>query len=263
MFDVSSYLSKLGYNGSLEPTVRLLRELQKRHLVAIPFDNSLNADAKRGLEVLGDVDIDVDAVFGAIVVGGRGGVCYELNGLMRKLLQELGYDTHILSAGVIQVNGGFGPDLEHIFNAVHVDGEIWLVDVGLAGPSYLEPLRFPGAGSEEIQTLHGVEYRFVEADGYHVLQRRARGAEWGPMYRFRLEYRKLSDWGDVLDRLADFPLELSLLDTRLHSRAFDNGQWVLIGRRYLRIEDGREEIRILAKPEQYRKVVDMVLRGEA
>ncbi|MET9969194.1 arylamine N-acetyltransferase [Streptomyces sp. NPDC006356] len=255
MFDVDFYLRKLGYTGSREPSLALLNELQKRHLMAIPFDNSLNADAERGFDVLLEVDIDDDAVFRAVVEGGRGGVCYELNGLLRRLLTELGFEVKILAAAVIQVNGTFGPELEHIFNCVELDGERYLVDVGLAGPSYLEPLRI----TDEIQEQYGCQYRLVEEDGYQVLQRRAKGGDWSASYRFRDQYREISDWQKLVPDIANFPLEQVLIGTRIHSRAFDNGQMVLIGKRYLRVEDGVEEIKVLTSPSTFKQVVRQIL----
>jgi len=255
MFDVDTYLTKLGYSGPREATLETLRDLHKRHLMAIPFDNSLNADAERGFDVLLEVDIDDDATFRAVVEGGRGGVCYELNGLFRRLLQELGFDVKILAGAVIQVNGEFGPELEHIFSCVEIDGDVWLADVGLAGPSYLEPLRV----SDEIQEQYGCQYRLVEEDGYRVLQRRSREAEWSNSYRFKLQYREISDWKQLVPDIAEFPLEQVLIGTRIHSRAFDNGQMVLIGKRYLRVEDGKEEIKVLARPAVFREVVSQIL----
>jgi amide synthase len=93
------------------------------------------------------------------------------------------------------------------------------------------------------------------------VQRRSLGADWSPIYRFKLDYHAITDWQDIVASLADFPLEVSLIGTRIHSRAFDNGQWVLIGKRYLTVADGKEEIRVLAKPEQYQEVVDVILNG--
>jgi len=255
MFNVASYLDKIGYSGPVKPTVATLRELQKRHLMRIPFDNTLNADAKRGFDVLNDVDIDVDAIFDAIVTYGRGGVCYETNGLFRRLLGEVGYDVRILGAGVIQVNREFGPDLEHIFNCVHLDGDIWLADVGLAGPSYLEPLRL----TDEVQEQYGCQYRIVEQDGYHLIQRRPQAADWSPMYRFVLKYRDIAEWAALVPKLVDFPVEVALVGTRIHSRAFDTGQWVLIGKRFLTVDNGKEELRVLADRAKYADVVRQIL----
>jgi amide synthase len=256
MFNVDSYLARIGYTGPREPTLETLRELQKRHLEAIPFDNTLNADAERGYDVLNDVDIDVDAVFDALINGGRGGVCYETNGLFRRLLQELGFQVHILGAGVIQVNHQFGPDLEHIFNCVELEGERWLADVGLAGPSYLEPLRL---AIGEIQEQYGCQYRIIEDAGYHLMQRCPQDADWSPMYRFKLQYRDIGEWAALIPTLADFPVEVALVGTRIHSRAFETGQMVLIGRRYLKVDNGKDEVRVLANSATYDEVVNQIL----
>jgi amide synthase len=258
MFDTQAYFDRLGYRGDGEPTLRTLRELHKRHLERIPFDNTPNADAERGYDVLNDVDIDIDSTFQALVVEGRGGVCYETNGLFRRLLDELRYDVTILGAGVIQVNHEFGPDLEHIFNRVRLDSEQWLVDVGLAGPSYLEPLRL----TDEVQEQYGCQYQIVHSGDYYVLRRRPQGADWSPVYRFRLQERDIGEWAALIPQLADFPVEVALVGTRIHSRAFSTGQMVLIGRRYLRIDNGKEEVRVLARPDAYDAVVRQILRPD-
>lgn len=254
MFDVKTYLSRLGHQGPAEPTLETLRAIHKKHLLSIAFDNSRNAD--RGFEVFGDIRIDEDAVFEEIVIGGRGGVCYELNGLLRRLLTDLGFDVRILGA---QLNGGLGPELEHVFSCVHLDGETWLVDVGLAGPSFLEPLRI----TDHVQSQYGVDYRLVPDGEYQILQRRSQNADWSPIYRFILQDRDLSEWLALIPTLETFPAELAMVGTRMHSRALDNGQMVLIGRRYVKVEDGKDEICVLVKDDQYRSVVDRILTNAA
>jgi amide synthase len=256
MFNLDAYLYKIGYDGDRKPTLENLRRLQKLHLMSIPFDNTLNAERSRGYEVLNDVDIDVDGIFEELVVNGRGGVCYETNGLFRRMLGELGYEVYILGAGVIQVNHAFGPDLEHIFNTVVIDGEHWIADVGLAGPTFLEPLRIV---LDEVQTQLGCDYRIVDSEGYHLVQRRPKGADWSPIYRFHLKYRDIGEWAALIPQLADFPVEVALVGTRIHSRAFDEGQWVLIGRRFLTITNGEESVRVLARTDAYVEVVQQIL----
>ncbi len=54
-----------------------------------------------------------------------------------------------------------------------------------------------------------------------------------------------------------------LIGTRIHSRAFDNGQMVLIGKRYLRVVDGVEEIKVLTSPSAFKQVVRQILTPDA
>lgn len=168
MFDVDVYLARLGYTGPVSPTWPVLRDLHKRHLMTIPYDSALNAT--RGDNLWSNVDIDVDKTFAEVVVGGRGGVCTELNGLFRVLLERLGFTVDVYSAGTRQLDGSFGPDLEHVFNSVVLDGTRYLVDVGFVGPSFLEPIVL----SDEPQEQYGNVFRVVRDGGYRVLLRKGR-----------------------------------------------------------------------------------------
>ncbi|CAI7974062.1 amide synthase [Frankia sp. Hr75.2] len=258
MFSTEEYLAKIGYEGPTGPTLDVLRRLQKRHMMVVPFDNSVNADTDRGLSVWDDVDIDVDKTFDELIAGGRGGLCYELNGLFRRLLVTLGYQYEILAGAVRQVDGSFGPDLEHIFGCVRLGDDLWLVDVGIAGPSYLEPLRL----ADEVQEQYGVQYRLFEEEGYWVVQRRPRGGTWQAIYRFRLRFRDIGEWNSPDPKLVEFPAGMIAVGTYIHSRAIDNGQLVLIGRRLLELEDGEERIRILAEPDAYKETVTRILSAQ-
>ena len=262
MFSVDTYLSSIGYSGARSRTPDVLRELQRRHLIALPFDNSAHADA--GTSVLNDVDVDLDAVFDNVVLNRRGGVCFELNGLFRKLLGELGFQVDILSAGVRGPGGTFGPDLEHMFLGVRLEGQLWLVDVGFAGPGYLEPLLV----SDEVQEQYGCKYRILQRDGYHVVERQTRTADWAAVYRFRTQPRVLADWsgagGDPTqdDDAWNWEGELVAAGTAIRARSFDTGQMVLVGRRYLRVDNGSEQVRVLIDPDDYRTVSELILSGD-
>ncbi|MFE5722709.1 arylamine N-acetyltransferase family protein [Streptomyces erythrochromogenes] len=257
MFDIDIYLKKLGYEGPLAPTPELLRELHKRHLMYVPFDNVLNKG--RGDDIWEYVDIDVDETFDAVITGGRGGVCHEISGLFRVLLTRLGFDVAITSAGVRMAGGEFGPIREHMFHVVKFDGERHLVDVGLAGPSFLEPLIL----TDGVQHQYGVDYRLDqdERDGeYWTLNRRPAEGQWQPVYRFRDVERQLAEWrGD--EDLRSYARDLNAAVTLIRGRAFDNGQSTLIGRRWIRIEDGKEHMRVLVKADEYEAVVNDILQG--
>jgi amide synthase len=262
MFSIDSYLSGIGYAGPTEPTAATLRELHRRHLMTLPFDNSAHTD--EGTGVLANVDVDLDATFDSTVRGRRGGVCFELNGLFRVLLTKLGYQVDILSAGVRGPGGTFGPDLEHMFLGVHIDGELWLADVGFAGPGYVEPLL---VADGLVQSHLGCDYRITQQNGYFVVDRRTRLGEWAPVYRFTRRARELSEWlhvgGDPSseDDAWNWEGELVAAGTVIQARSFDGGQMVLVGKRYLRIDDGVEKVRVLIKPDEYRAVSAHIVGG--
>ncbi|MYS40282.1 acetyltransferase [Streptomyces sp. SID5998] len=256
MFDLDHYLSVLGHTGPVPaPTAETLRLLHKRHLMTVPFDNFLNGE--RGTAIWDGVDIDVDAVYQEVIVGGRGGVCYELNGLFRALLTRLGYEVVVLSAGVRGPDGSYGPDMEHLFNGVRIDGEWYLADVGYSGPSLIEPVRV----SAEPQEQYGTAFRVREDDdGFHYLERRPRDGAWGVVHRFRLRPRAFSEWLDAdHPELDAYARMLSAHVTYIRGRALENGQMTLTGRRLLIVEDGRERVRVLVKADDFEAALDDIL----
>ncbi|MFF7904010.1 arylamine N-acetyltransferase [Streptomyces sp. NPDC007920] len=258
MFDLGTYLKHIGYTGTLEPTADNLRELHKKHMMTVPFDNSRNA--AKGLAIWDDVDAGTDVFFDALITQRRGGICHEHSGLFRAVLTELGYDVTVVSSGVRGANGEFGHDLEHMFNLVRIGDDLWLSDVGFAGPSFIEPVRV----SEEVQSQFGFDYRVVEDGAHLVLERRVRGGEWLAVYRSTLEERDLAEWKAISRGENDDPFwhwagEMIAAGTLIYGRAYETGQLLLVGRRYLRAEDGRDETRVLAKNDEYQAVIRHVL----
>ncbi|MFH0179768.1 arylamine N-acetyltransferase [Streptomyces cacaoi] len=256
MFEVETYLHRLGFTEVPEPSFETLRALHKKHLMSLAYDSSHFIKSFTGFRNV--VDIDIDDTFRAIVVEGAGGVCHDLSGLFRRLLTELGYDVSILAASQRWPNGQFGPDFEHTFTCVRLDGETWLVDVGFAGPSYLEPLRM----TDEVQHQFGCSYRLTVDGTYHVLERRAATGDWRSVYRFELKARAVSDWDSPRDSAAEQIVKDSLFaGTVLRGRATENGQLVLTGRRLLRVENGHETIRTLIDKAEFERMAKDILVG--
>jgi N-hydroxyarylamine O-acetyltransferase len=140
MFDTKAYLERINYHGPLVPAAETLRGLQVAHLLTVPFENlSIHAGQP--------IVLEDDALFTKIVTNRRGGFCYEANGLFAALLQALGFDVTMLSAGVANANGKFGPDFDHMALMVQLE-ERWLVDVGF-GDSFFEPLLLDEAGEQQ------------------------------------------------------------------------------------------------------------------
>jgi amide synthase len=259
MYSVAAHVEHLGYRGSLEPTLQTLCELHKRHLMMVPFDNTQHAP--KGLAVWDEVETDADVLFENVVRSGRGGVCHELNGLFRTLLKELGFDVFVLSAGIRGADDRYGPDLEHMLNCVRLGEQLWLADVGFVGPSFLDPLHV----TDEAQEQYGFAYRVVEDEGYHVLQRQARAADWVGVYRFKLQPRQLQEWVGFSTRVEEsmewfWEGEMVQAGTVIQGRSLEDGQMILIGKRFVEARDGREQVRVLIDPAKHQAVVDDILR---
>jgi N-hydroxyarylamine O-acetyltransferase len=131
-----SYLDTLGLTPQ-EPAQPFLAEITRRHVAAFPFSSV-------GPRLGDDLPLDPESLLDRIVVRGRGGYCFEQNGLMFAVLQELGFDATIQLARVIH-NQDIHPGLTHRVTLVEVDGRQYVVDVGFGplGPPF--PVPMPGS----------------------------------------------------------------------------------------------------------------------
>ncbi|KFG75566.1 arylamine N-acetyltransferase family protein [Streptomyces mutabilis] len=150
---VDAYLRRLGAEYPAWPTLDALRELHLRHLRTVPFEN---LSVHLGEEIVLQEERLLDKVVGA----GRGGFCYELNGLFGALLTALGYEVTLLAARVYGEGGALGIPYDHLALLVRtVDGGDWLADVGFGAHSH-GPLEFGERGEQEDP---GGTFRIVEA----------------------------------------------------------------------------------------------------
>ncbi len=113
-----------------EPSLQTLHALQRRALAALPFEN-LDIHLDRMIQ------LDPRALHEKIVLGGRGGFCYELNECFLRCLRCLGYEAYRMEARVEL--GGPGAPFDHQWILVRIDGARWYVDVGF-GDFSLAPL---------------------------------------------------------------------------------------------------------------------------
>jgi arylamine N-acetyltransferase len=133
--DLSAYFDRIGYGDVPAVDLETLSSLVARHVNSISFEN---------LDVqLGRIPaMSVDAVYAKIVNEGRGGWCYEMNGLFGWTLAEVGFDVTRVAGGVMREAHGDGQLGNHLALLVKLD-RTYLVDVGFGGsltrPIALEP----------------------------------------------------------------------------------------------------------------------------
>lgn len=239
--DVSSYLSRIEYSGSVSTTADVLRALHVQHLVNVPFEN-LSIHWKE------PIILQEKALFGKIVARKRGGFCYELNGLFAALLRACGFEVSLLSGGVMDSNGTFGPEFDHMTLMVTLE-QRWLVDVGF-GDSFRHPLLLD---SRDVQESDGREYRIDHADGFLTLLRKE-SSEWKPQYRFTLTARSLEQY-DGMCRYHQSSPESHFTQRRICTRATKTGRITLSDMRLITTNGQHREERLLETDEEYAKVL--------
>jgi N-hydroxyarylamine O-acetyltransferase len=182
--DIQAYLKRINYDGPTVLAADTLRRLQVAHLLTVPFENL-------SIHIGEPVVLADDALFTKIVERGRGGFCYELNGLFAALLRTLGFEVTMLSAEVANARGGFSQPFDHMTLMVNLD-QRWLVDVGF-GDCFSEPLLIDESG-EQVDGRR--TYRIAHEGEFLILEQYEDGA-WTPQYRFRLHPYKYDDFADM------------------------------------------------------------------
>ena len=183
--DLDSYFERIGHAGPREPTLEVLAALQRAHTAAIPFEC---LDPLLGRPVR----IDAASLEAKLVRGGRGGYCFEQNGVLWRVLTALGFEVTPLSARVRWMapdDAPLGP-LSHMLLKVDLPQGAFLCDVGFGGQSPTAPLRL--VPDLEQATPHGT-YRLTSRDGGFELQMRLPD-RWAALYRFNLEPRLVADY---------------------------------------------------------------------
>jgi N-hydroxyarylamine O-acetyltransferase len=141
---LAAYLDRIGFQGPVRPDLDTLRRVHLAHALTVPFEN-LDVQLRRPLST------SVPEAFEKIVTRRRGGWCYENNGVMGWALQEMGFDTQRVSAGVMREKLGDAQLGNHLCVLVRLD-QPYLVDVGFGG-SLAEPIPLL-AGRREDKPYH-------------------------------------------------------------------------------------------------------------
>lgn len=242
--DVTAYLARIKYRGSLAPIAETLRRLQRAHLLAVPFENL-------SIHIGQPIVLEDAALFAKIVERGRGGFCYEVNGLFAALLRALGFRVEMLSAGVANADGDFGPDFDHMALMVTIDGERWLADVGF-GDSFVEPLRLDERGEQKQDRR---AYKIEVSGDYLVLMQRENENEWKAQYRFTMQPYEYADYFEMCRHHQTSP-QSHFTQRRICSRLTEEGRVTLSDMRFITTsKNGERREHALTSQKEYEAIL--------
>ena len=162
------YLDRIGYRGDVRPTVSTLPSLLRLHACSVPFEN---IDVQMGRSLT----IDVDEAFEKILDRGRGGWCYEQNGLFGWALSEIGFEVTRVAGAVRRDERGDAALDNHLCLLVREPDArqpVYLADVGFGG-SMTAPIEL--AESEHTQPPYRIGLRFFEERYWRLFEESADG----------------------------------------------------------------------------------------
>ena len=178
VFDLGAYLERVGLSG--RPGIA---EVHRAQVTSISFEN---LDPYCGLPV----SLAVPDLERKLIVGRRGGYCFELNMLLKAALEALGARVDLLLArSRVGSRAGVPRPRTHLVLRVCAEDAVWHADVGFGLGGLLDPLPF-GPGTEHAQS--GWRFRIVEEQREFVLQT-AQEDEWVDIYGFSPEPVPLVD----------------------------------------------------------------------
>lgn len=183
--EVDAYLQRIHTEQMDKANLHFLEILQFQHLLTVPFEN---------LDVMDGVPIplNLETYYQKVIEKGRGGFCYELNGLFQWLLEKVGFQSHLVSATIQRPDGTWAKAESHAAQIVYLD-QAYLVDVGF-GDSARTPLPISG----EVRSDVSGKYRIVHVqDDVYDVQRANITNEWRTLYRFDTLEKKLGDFAEV------------------------------------------------------------------
>lgn len=172
-FDRQAWLNRIGYRGSLEPTLDSLNGLIFAHSCAIAYET---LDIMLGRTPR----LDLASLQSKMIEGGRGGYCLEQNMLFREGLRSFGYRATSLQGRVVR-----GLDIDAPRPAIHMLLQIelpegpHLADVGFGN---LAPTCALLLEEGKQQATPHEPMRFIDVGGELTLQARL-GDGWGHIYR--------------------------------------------------------------------------------
>jgi N-hydroxyarylamine O-acetyltransferase len=172
-FDQDAWLTRIGYDHSRAPTLETLQALIAAHSSAIAYES---------IDVLLDrpPKLNLASLQSKMIVGGRGGYCFEQNMLFRGGLRSLGYKVTSLQARVVR-----GLDIDaprpmlHMVLRVDLPEGPFLADVGFGNLAPTAALKL--SPLVEQATPHEV-MRFVSMGDELTLQSKL-GDRWEHIYR--------------------------------------------------------------------------------
>ncbi|HEX8655922.1 MAG TPA: arylamine N-acetyltransferase [Hymenobacter sp.] len=183
VLDLAAYAARVGYHGPLTPSLETLVGLHRAQAFSIPFEN-LDIHLRR------PIGLDPASLVRKLVEERRGGYCYEVNGLFRLVLQELGFSVTSLVGRNLIAGHPLRPRAHQVLR-VEVAGQPWLADLGFGANGLIEPIPL-AAGPEHLQGFDCYRLHAAPHGNYH-LQLHLQGT-WQSLYTFTLDEAQPSDF---------------------------------------------------------------------
>ncbi len=167
--------------GEPEHSLNFLNQITRRYVSTFAFSSA-------GCRLGDDLPLDLDSLHDRIVRRRRGGYCFEQNGLIYEILQELGFSVKLYLARVVY-DQTVHPGLTHRVTLLELEGKQYVIDVGFGA---LGP-RVPVAFSSECTMDGDKVFRVAEPSPGQFHFQVFKDGDFFSLYKFELVQYGLAD----------------------------------------------------------------------
>jgi N-hydroxyarylamine O-acetyltransferase len=243
--DLANYLQRIHYSGPVRPDLDCLRAIHRQHVRSIPYED-LDVQLGRPL------DLNTERIRRKLIDEGRGGWCYEMNGLLGWALQQIGFDVTRMTGGVMRSEAGDAAYGNHLVLRVDLNGKSWIADAGL-GDALQEPIPL----REGAHQQNGRHYTLTQLDA--------------ETWRLENHPGRLPPTMDFLNKPADEglfeatcanlqsdPESMFVQNLMCFRCRADGGVDMLLGRVHADLASGTPQKRLIADLEDFERVLQQV-----
>jgi len=225
-FNLTDYLSRIGYEGEVRSDVATLTQLMQNQLRSIPFENT-EVQAGRIPSLI------PEDIYTKIIINRRGGYCYEINGIFAMALTAIGFEWYF--AGARPMFYPMRRPKTHMVVIVRIEGSDYLCDTGFGGYA----LRAPMVIEEGEAVQDGDHFRMELIDSEYVLSSFVQD-EWQRQYGFALQPQEWIEFSLANYFNATHP-DTIFTQKKLAIMQTLNGRKILVDNELKLIEDGKLE----------------------
>ena len=215
--NLNAYFERIGFAGSIAPTLATLEAIHALHPAAIPFET---IDPVMGRPVL----LDQPSLEQKLLHKGRGGFGFEHNTLLMNVLRDLDFTVRSHAALMLLPHGESAALASHLVLVVDIAGTSYLCDVGSSTFMLTAPIKLRDGLEQQV----GRElFRPIrQAEGW-LLEVKV-GDDWHGVYQFDLAEQGDSDIAALSHAAEKHYFDHALL---LAARIDKDGRSVLSGTR--------------------------------
>ncbi|MBQ3210802.1 MAG: arylamine N-acetyltransferase [Oscillospiraceae bacterium] len=236
---VEKYFKRIGLEmpETIVPDGQLLKKLHFAHCTTVPYEN---LDIIRGIPLR----LDDEGLYQKVVEEGKGGYCFELNGLFAWLLRELGYKVTEYASRYLRGESSIPMRRHRVLRVEAADG-VYCADVGIGEVCPRYPLKLV-EGLEQPQFDECYRFDKDEFLGW-VLMDYYKG-QWRQFYSFTEEPQLPQDYVALSCYCEKHP-DSPFIHAEMFSLKTATGRITLDGNVYKEFKDGEVTVKELSEDE--------------